>query len=195
MRPSVAAVVIVVALSGASCKGLLNSLAESGPWGTMLHSAPHVANPATSGAVPTTPSTDQQGLITYRWSSYSPTSLCFAFTAPWAPNDFGGAPWAIEAMVNTTDDRPDVGGSADLVDKNGQVRVIKSTSHVAMVKKYVNGMTIEKPETIYETDAEVCFANPKIPTPTSRYLMLYRDGPVGGFDSYAAWQLDPVAPK
>ncbi len=180
---------LLALLAAPGCKSVLTSLAEAGPWGTMMRAAPIVPNPATSHEVSPVEATDQAGRIRYRITSFAPEGLCFSFTAPYSPEETSAIPFAVEALATSMDDRPGYGGSDDLKASNRVVRVIDARSEVRLVEEWVNGVALRREKTFYTTQAEVCFPDPKIPTAESRFLLLYSDGPIGGLDSYAVWQL------
>jgi hypothetical protein len=171
--------------STTGCAGILNSLAESGPWGQMLRGAPTVQNPADTGEVDSTPVQDQGGNVEYRMISFSEQEgLCFAMKTGWSPESTEGAKFELEALHASTDDRDTSPKS-----HNASVRVTHTESEVRIVQEYDHGIVIEKPKTFYNTEAEMCFADAILPKKDTRYLLLYPAGPtLTGFQPYAVWQ-------
>ncbi|MBL8921608.1 MAG: hypothetical protein JNJ54_22295 [Myxococcaceae bacterium] len=190
LRTLAQAAVLITSLGG--CKAMLNAMAESGPWGTMFRSAAAIPNPAVHGVTSPVTVRDQVGRVAYRLTTFESSKLCFEFTAPYSGDSVAKIPFAIEAAVSSADDRPGFGGREELRARDGKVRIIHTSSKVEIIEKYdsrLNAM-VKNPETLHTTVAEVCFADPKIPRPESKYLLLYPDTPVGGLDGYAAWRLD-----
>jgi len=181
----------VLLLTG--CKSFLNSLAENGTWGKMMKGAPQIPNPATHPIDSPITVSDQSGNSTYSLTRFDEKALCFDFTAPFPGEALSQTKYTVEAYDNFMDDRPGYGGREEMRATNSKVRIIHTSSEVRIVEKYDTKFRemVKVPETFYSTDGQVCFAKPKVPAPTSHFLLLYRtESTVNGFDTYAAWRLE-----
>lgn len=168
-----------------SCGSMLNSMADSGSWGKMLRAAPVVVNPAIAGEIDSTPVPDQSGYVTYRILSLSEDlGLCIGISSQRSPENMVRYKLELEALRESTDSRHTSDKS-----HHTPVRIVDSQSEVQMVTKWVDGRSVEAPETVYKTEAEVCFADPVLPLKDTRYLLLYPATQTGtGFEPYAVWQ-------
>ena len=196
------ALLVAGALSQAGCTLFLIPMMERRAFKAELEKAPVIANPASTGQIDNQMITGADG-TTYRLTAWNERAACFDVVENLSPRDAQRMGFVLQGYV-TPDDKDEQVPSL----KSAPPRVVTSSSRQVPVRRTVQDTTrdaeghiiattdrqVTDIETVFETEIEVCFAQPHVVTQQTQWMVLreYIDGRGGAF---GVWKLyDPNAP-
>lgn len=187
----------VVALSQAGCFWIPALQARA--FKQELERAPVIPNPATTGQVDNSMITAADG-TTYRLTAFNAQAACFDVVENLNPRAAQRLGFALQSYV-TAEDKDDT----VMTQRAAPVRVVASQSHQEPVQRTVHdtmrdssGQVIATTDrqvtemvTVYETELEVCIAQPRVITAQTGWMVL-REYDGDRYSGFGAWKLyDP----
>ena len=196
------ALLLAGALSQAGCTLFLIPMMERRAFRAELEKAPVIPNPASTGQIDNQMITGADG-TTYRLAAWSAQGACFDVVENLSPRESQRMGFVLQGYLTPEDKDEQVPTL-----KSAPPRVVSSSSRQVPVRRTVQDTTrdaegriiattdrqVTDIETVFETELEVCFAQPQVITQQTQWMVLreYVDGRGG---TYGVWKLyDPNAP-